>query len=289
MPQASFLQVKAFGDLVIANAAAERVLEADRTGLTLAIGEHLRSLCETIEPKIKVIELPTVETGVPSLFDVRRNGPLSAIRSALQVRRAIERAPIDSAALLLFDRLGWRERFIAGTRSAAGMPTEIPNIYDGYDHLLVGAGFRLVPPMATRASPKRHIGIFPGSRIASKNLPAALICEIIQELERAGIVSTLFLLVDERPDLEASGLPHVMIPRQFSVLRDAISSVDALISADSLPAHLAESFQIDSFVFTPRPNNFWMPRSVLINRRWCLFNDPDRLQRLRLHLLDDQV
>ncbi len=169
------------------------------------------------------------------------------------------------------------------------MPTEITNVYDGYDHLLVAAGFRLVPPAIARASPRSHIGIFPGSRNASKNLPVDLVWEIIQELEGAGIVGTLFLLLGERPDLQASGLPHVMIPRQFTALRDAITSVDALISADSLPAHLAESLRVDSFVFTPRPNDFWMPRSVLANRRWCLFNDPDRLERLRLRLLSDQV
>lgn len=279
MTAACFLQVKAFGDLVIANAAAERVAEADRGRLALAIGEHLRPLCEAIEPKIRVVELATAEAGVPSIFDARRNGTPAAAKSAWQVRRAIARAPLDRSTLLLLDRLNWRERFIVGGRPATGMAAGTPNIYEGYDRLLAENGFRL-QPAAAPAGGRHRAGIFPGSRIAAKNLPPSLVSETMRELEQAGISTSLFLLEGERPDLEASGLPHVMVPRQFKALRDAIASMDVVISADSLPAHLAESLGIDVFVLTPRPNEFWMPYSVFEKRRWSLFDDPDRMKRL---------
>ncbi|MGK6320530.1 hypothetical protein [Sphingomonas sp. DT-204] len=284
MTEACFLQVKAFGDLVIANAAAERVAEADRGRLTLAIGEHLRPLCEAIEPKIRVVELATVETGVPSIFDARRNGMLAAVKSAWHVRRAIERAPLDRSTLLLLDRLNWRERFVVGGRPATGMAAGTSNIYEGYDRLLADNGFQLRASTAAPTSGRRRLGIFPGSRIAAKNLPPILVSEIMRESERAGMSTSLFLLEGERPDLEAGGLPHVMVPRQFKALRDAIASMDVVISADSLPAHLAESLAIEVFVLTPRPNEFWMPHSVFEKRRWSLFDDPDRLSRLRAML-----
>jgi ADP-heptose:LPS heptosyltransferase len=191
--------------------------------------------------------------------------------------------------LLLLDRLNWRERFIVGERPAAGMKAGTPNIYKGYDRLLVDNGFRLQPPTATRTGERRRAGIFPGSRIAAKNLPTDLVSEIMRESERTGMSTSLFLLEGERPDLEASGLPHMMVPRQFRALRDAIASVDVVFSADSLPAHLAESLGIDVFVLTPRPNEFWMPHSVFENRRWSLFDDPDRLGRLRSMLRRDPV
>lgn len=277
---ACFVQVKAFGDLVIANAAANRVIEGDRTRLTLAIGRHLRPLCDAIVPTITTVELGTAETGVPSIYDVRKNGLPSAFRSAWQVRGAIARAPIARDTLMLFDRLGARERFLLGGRPATAMPAGSANIYQGYDVLLVNAGFALMPSPTGEVRERRRAGIFPGSRIAAKNLPVPLVAALLDEAGRRGVPATLYLLDGERPDLEASGLPYVIVPREFTALRNAIAGVDAMISADSLPAHLAETLRVDIFVLTPRPNEFWMPLSVFTHRRWCLFDDPELLDRV---------
>jgi ADP-heptose:LPS heptosyltransferase len=280
MDRICFLQLKAFGDLVIANSAASRVAVADRSRLTLAIGQHLRPLCDAIRPAIEVIHVATSEAGVPSIFDVKRHGIRAAVRSAWQVRGAVARAPINGSARLLFDRFGWRERFIAGHRSTAVMSADTPNIYLGYERLLEGAGFVLSPVAKRDAVTRQHLGIFPGSRITTKNLPVPLVAEVMSDAERRRIRATLFLLDGERPDLEASGLPHVVVPRQFTALRNALGATDAVVSADSLPGHLAESLGIDVFVLTPRPNEFWMPRSVVADGHWCLFDDPARSQRL---------
>ena len=271
-----FLQVKAFGDLVIANAAADRVVAAERSRLSLAVGRHLLPLCEAISPTMRLIELDTAEAGVPAIFDVKRHGIVAALQSALQVRDAVSRAPLDPSTCLLFDRLGRREHFIAAGRPAIAMAA-VENIYKGYDLLLAGMGFMLTPARADSTVGIRRIGIFPGSRIAAKNLPVSLVGDLMRDLERRGVVATLFLLDGERADLEASGLPHRIVPRQFTALRDAIASNDAIVSADSLPAHLAEGLAIKSVVLTPRPNAFWMPWSVFSHRRWYLFDDPDNL------------
>lgn len=276
-----FLQVKAFGDLVIANTVAERVRTEDQSYLTLAIGQHLLPLCDAITPKMRVVELETAETGVPSIFDVRRNGVPAALKSAWQVRQAIARAPVARDSLILFDRLGRRERFLIGDRSAIGMETQTANIYQGYDAMLAAAGFNLKPIVPIASNSRRRVGIFPGSRLAIKNLPADLVADLLRVIDRAGSASELFLLDGERPDLEASSLPYTIVPRQFTALRDAIASMDIVISADSLPAHLAESLQVPVFVLTPRPNEFWMPRSVWTQKRWCLFDDPHRLDRVQ--------
>jgi hypothetical protein len=55
-----------------------------------------------------------------------------------------------------------------------------------------------------------------------------------------GLDMQLFLLEGERPDLEDDNPPFNIVPRQFTALCSAIADVDLVISADSLPAHLAE-------------------------------------------------
>ncbi|WP_445191798.1 hypothetical protein ACT009_14660 [Sphingomonas sp. Tas61C01] len=278
--KACFLQVKAFGDFVIACAAATRVAEADRARLTIAIGAHLRSLCDAVAPPVQVIALGTGEAGVPSIFDVRKNGVPAALRSLWRVRGAVARAPLDRSTQLLFDHVGWRERLIAAGHPVASIMPGTPNIYGGYARLLTDAGFRLLSPGAAEAGQRDRLGIFPGSRVAAKNLPAPLVAAVMDEAARRGVAATLFLLDGERPDLEASGVPHTVVPRQFTALRDAIASTDCILSADSLPAHLAESLAIPVFVLTPRPNAFWMPATVFEDGHWCLFDDPAWLERV---------
>src|SRR5690606_592120 len=134
------LQVKSFGDLVIAVSAAERVVAPDRSGVRVAIGQHLAGLWDALTPTVGAIELDTRERGVPALFDVRKHGVRAALRSALDLRRTIARAPIPSETLLLLDRVNLRERFILSDRHTAAIPEDVRNIYAGYAQLLSGAG-----------------------------------------------------------------------------------------------------------------------------------------------------
>lgn len=274
-----FLQLKAFGDLVIAAEAIGRVSEADRDRIVLAIGRHLLPLCEAIAPPVSIVSIATREPGVPAAFDVRRAGLDAALISALQTRRAVARAPIDRGALVLLDRLGPRERFIAGRRRVQALPSEAANIYLGYDDLIRRVGLDVATPTALGRRQRRRIGIFPGSRVAAKNLPVALVAELLRKADRCHVEAELFLLDGERPDLESSGLPHIIVPRSFVALRAAIAALDAIFSADSLPAHFAESLRVESFVITPKRNEFWMPRSVFERRNWELFDAPDLLER----------
>lgn len=77
-----------------------------------------------------------------------------------------------------------------------------------------------------------------------------------------------------------------MVPRRFQAMADAVRSVDAVISADSMPAHMAEYFGSPVFVVSPVPNAYWLPLSCLTTDRWVLFNQldeqADRLSRFLL-------
>lgn len=282
MTQVCLLQVKSFGDLVIAVSAVERVAAPDRSRVSVAIGRHLASLWEALAPAVGAIDLDTRESGVPALFDVRKHGVRAALRSAFDLRRAIARVPIPSETLMLLDRVNLRERFILSHRHTAAIPEGAGNIYAGYAQLLSEAGLRLESPRSAPAlPPPTTAGIFPGSRLAEKNLPADLVAGIMDELKARNIVPRLFLLDGERPDLEASDLPYERVPRQFTAMLEAVAASPVVISADSLPAHLAERRGAKTFVFTPRQNDFWMPPSVLRHARWSLFDDAERMVALR--------
>jgi len=257
------VSVKAFGDLIIILSSLKSAPTAHRTRLLL--GRHLQPLFDALGCPVEARWLTHGEAGVPSFYDIRKNGMRKAAVSALRLRREV--ASAASPNVLLFDRLGWRERFLAGGMRARALPRS-DNIYLAYRALF---GNPVLDPALPGGS--GHIGIFPGSRLARKNLPLELVDQVKKRIAAHGAQSELLLLDGERPDLEHAGLGGRVLPRSFGAMIDAVSACDAVISADSMPAHLAEMMGRPVFVFTPAANNYWLPYSALASNRWALFRD----------------
>ena len=261
---------KSFGDLVIALTAIRRGA-ATEPAPRLLLGEHLVPLFDALAQghgEQPVVLLRHGESGVPSAYDIRKNGVRAATASLLRLRGAIHEAARGAGAQrLLFDRMGWRERAIAGHTPAVALPAR-GNIYLAYEAVL-GAGSRPAPRPGKAGG---IVGVFPGSRLARKNLPRPLIEHAIRAIAAQGARARLCLLEGERPDLELAELAPVIVPRSFAAMVAAVSACDAVVSADSLPAHLAEALGVPVFVASPVPNAYWLPRSAFLGRRWCLFD-----------------
>ncbi|WP_298675309.1 hypothetical protein [uncultured Sphingomonas sp.] len=267
-----FLSVKAFGDFVIAATSLERAAPEDRARLSILAGDHLRPLAEAVSPACGLTFLGSGISGVPAIFDTRRAGARAAIRSATMLRRAVRQAR-DRSTTLVLDKNGWRERWLATPQGALALPTA-RNIYAAYDAFLAAAGIVFEGSVSAKggAMVDAVVGLFPGSRVAAKNLPFHVVRAALAAIARSGKHARLFLLEGERPDLEHSDLPFEMVPRRFEALIAAVDSVGSVIGADSLPAHLAERAGRPVFVLSPRPNIFWLPRSSLAHDHWAVFD-----------------
>jgi hypothetical protein len=263
MNRTDLVLVKAFGDLVIALTAVGRAPAATRARYRLLIGHHLVPLFEAIGEPIEYQVLAHGGPGVPAMYDLRRCGVIRAVHSAWKLRRLIA---ATAPSHLLFDRLGARERWLAAGTAADPLPAAA-NIYLAYEAAL---GF--VPATSMTMIRRRDIGIFPGSRIAAKNLTEAVVRMTITAIEGAGFVPRLFLLEGERPDLEGMGLPHRILPRSFAAMVTAVMDCGAIVSADSVPAHVAEQRGVPVHVISPVDNRYWLPRSAFLLNRWSLFD-----------------
>lgn len=259
--------IKSFGDLVIALTAIAR-RDAARPAPRLLLGEHLRPLFAALEatlPLPMIAVLRHGQSGVPSAYDARKNGLRAAASSLMALRREIR---LTQANRLLFDRLGWRERFIAAGRPVQGLPGA-DNIYLAYEKVLGGHGQGSAGPPASSI-----LGIFPGSRLARKNLPLQVIEAARRAAMAQGVLPHLYLLEGERPDLEQAAVASTILPRSFETMINAVVQCGAVVSADSMPAHLAEALGVPVYVASPMPNPYWLPRSAFVARRWCVFGDP---------------
>lgn len=263
-----FLATKAFGDFVIAATVLDRVERSPDAGLCLLAGSHLRELALAVKPLSPIAFFDSGEPTVPALFDWRRKGSLAALRSAGHLRRTIARSK-KREAILVLDRSGIRERALAWPARAKALPSA-DNIYRAYSGFLAGQGYPLGSSVLAPFGSGDEIGIFPASRLRAKELTIELVREVCRHIVEAGATPVICLLEGERPDILACDLPHRVIQRTFTALAAQVGALAGAVSADSLPAHLAERAGIPIFVFTPRDNRYWLPLSSFDRRRWSL-------------------
>jgi hypothetical protein len=255
--------LKAFGDLVIAATELERAPAGMDVSLT--VGRHLEPLARALKLSVPCRSLAKSEPNVPAMYDVKRRGPIAALVSLARTRRALHAEPLNGP--LLFDRIGPRERFLSLPHQMASLPDR-NNIYLAY-RALTGAGDATLPSQQFGDQPT--IGIFPGSRVEAKNLSAGLVDDIAAHCSARGWRTETLLLDGERDDLQRAERAHRIIPRDFAAMIAAVEFCDGIVSADSLPAHLAERAGKPVFVFSPVTNDYWLPHSSYIAGYHALF------------------
>jgi ADP-heptose:LPS heptosyltransferase len=94
-------------------------------------------------------------------------------------------------------------------------------------------------------------------------LPSEVIAQVHQQLAAQGVTAQVLLLEGEQVEVPRSvGL--VRVPRQFSALMASLREADIVVSADSLPAHVGEHLGKPTFVISPAPNPYWLPRAAFL-------------------------
>lgn len=268
-----FVSLKAYGDFIIASNAL-RAGEIPTN--VLLCGGHLRPLMKAVGYQGNVEWLETGDAGVPALFDLRKFGLLSAISSGLALRRLIH-GRVAANDQLVFDRVGWRQNFLAGGTPTAQIATGQPNIYLDYERFLSESVNRRVEGPIQKTS---RIGIFPDSRLATKQLGNELVSKIFRDLISLGCDPQVVYVGNKPMD---AGL-NVRCINGFDALVECIQEFDLIISADSLPAHVAEYFGRPVFVFSPVDNHYWLPKSAFLNGRFALFGEIQKCREWVLSL-----
>jgi ADP-heptose:LPS heptosyltransferase len=269
----AFATAKSFGDFVIAHSVLHRIDEASKSRLRLIANSHVRELRAILPDDVCVTLVESEAEHVPALFDIKKRGALAAVKSALSLRREFQKISRRDSEALIFAGFGVRERFIAGDWPVFAPRQPGRNIYETYFQLLAEQHVKLIPPSVPLSPGKpRFLGVFPESRLVEKRLTDTTLSMIFDRATAAGLQVRLFIL---EGDVAAKHLRHPVdrIPRNFKSLAAAIKSVDCVLSADSLPAHLAEYFNRPTFVALPAANEYWMPFGCFVDKRWSIFGD----------------
>ena len=263
-----FCSFKAYGDLVIA-CNFLRMTDPSLNGLLA--GSHLRPLIQAIgfDGTQQIIE---VGSNVPAFFDVNKCGYVSAIREGFSLRSQIHKSVYRRENdCLVFDSLGIRQRFLGWPFPLEAVARGTGNIYLDYANYL---GIDCDSSMVTAKGLDQlfeRVCIFPDSRITAKELPESLIAAVVRENNKLG-KETVLVKIGEPTALPPLGSLKVLWINGFNQLVDQVRSSDLVVSADSLPAHLAEYFGVPNFVFLSKSNDYWMPLSCYRNGFFSEFN-----------------
>lgn len=272
----AFVHVKAFGDITV-TAAAMRILPPDAVArCSLLIGPHLTDLVRALAPDCAIETLHLEELGLPPIFDLKKRGLAAGLSSAFSLRKALRVAAPGS--VLVMPRPAFREQFIAGRRPVVALPAA-DNVYRAHERFLrTRLNFEAIQKrMPVVRTSDRRIAVCPFSRVPAKNVPVALLGDMAAACVRAGFEPEALLLEGEHTLTLPAGLAIRIVPRRFDALANALAAYEGVISADSLPAHLAEYHGTPAFVASPVPNAYWLPPRVFEGQHWGLFN---RLQEL---------
>ena len=245
--------------------------DAKRPRPVILAGRHLEPLATALAVDSELRFIGERDwTDVPAAFDVHKRGKVEAVRSLLDLRRRFDRL---ERSTLVFDHLGVRESFIGARHARVGLPRGKGNIYLAYEQLFedLGHGVASDPPPRAPRRPKRAV-IVPGSRVDRKIVPADVIAMIHARLAACAIDARVLHLEQESLQIPPH-VPSSRLPRRFDLLSEALGSVDLVISADSLAAHLAEFHRLPSFVVSPAANPYWLPRSAYLSGAHATFGD----------------
>jgi len=271
------VSLKAFGDLAITASAARRLSQESQERFAILVGTHLIELARLLNPGCRLELLKHTDVSVPAIFDLHLRGVVAGLMSVFELKNALKSRSTLGRSCLLFDRISWRERLIIGNNTAEALPPDAPNIYLAYEKFLM-AYFELVDIKVAKPYTGRNVGIFPGSRIHTKNIPNTLIEKLASQCLSSGFNPVVFSL-DGEWSYNSSFINTICIPKTFASLIDALHSTDLVISADSLPAHLAEYYGLPVYVVSPSRNEYWLPRSAFEMGFWGLFEEMDMTRR----------
>jgi len=268
--QWQIVSLKALGDLLIALRSLDAVAPAARPRPQILAGAHLRDFATAMGALDRVRILDT-GPDYPAAWDYRQRGLMACLRSLRSLRPHFSALPAHYG--LVFDFFGWRERFLAGSHRGRGL-LPAANIYQAFEKTLATLGFpaRAAGSDADLVLREGVARVYAASRVRAKTIPGPVVEQVVRQLSGVGIPCEVIALGDEQLQVDAS-VPVRRIERNFTALLDSIRGSALVVSADSLPAHVADYFRIPTHVISPKENEFWLPTGVFRQAAWSLFGD----------------
>lgn len=241
-----------FGDFVIDLFFAKKV-----SNLKIIAADYLKPIAKAMD-SMDLVEFIEVKHEIPPrLFSLKTSALHRVIFSFFRLFLSFKKIPVNKNLYVNANSIRWKLLFFYRKLSFLRNPKQ--NIYEAYCKMLNINFNSLILPIKK----KKTIKIFPGSRQAKKNIPKSILQTYTNYLEERSVKYEIIYVKGKSENIENS--------KEIDGLGLLISEVkecDGIISADSLPIHIATYFNKDCFLISPEPSFPLMPIHILKNKLW---------------------
>lgn len=251
--------LRSYGDFVIALSAC--CYKQPERQVRLIASAHLKPLYLAIEamelelrlPKIDFVDVG-IQHGLLACFTNRYFFSSATIHELKKIRQFVKTIPGEEALFLEQKSRFMLMQCLTG-RHFSVVHDGVKNIYAAYD-LFFDVKMAARPHRNEDIPATGSVFIFPGSRKKSKCLPVEWVKQLSDQYLAKGM------------DVQIAGLAHEIaeysgtrkVIADFAELCKTVVAADAVISSDSLPAHLAFLFRKPLEVhYTKAVNHSWLP------------------------------
>ena len=270
----TFVSLKSFGDLTILAKHIKMLFVEDGIKVRMLAGSYHSELIEALNLNFKIDLINFKNNEIPSFYDIRNKGLIRATSSLFETRKLLKYNSYDEE-VLTFDKIGLREKYLAmGANSASLGKGE--NIYNNYKEKIKKL-FGRIKVDSLDIGPGRDIIICPHASKKFRNIPSNLIDDISIKCLENGFNPLVYTFDDEV--LIDCKIPTVIrAKKSFRDLKLSLENSHAVISADSLGAHMAAFISRPVFVVSPYvETKFWLPSSAYEKNHWGLFAKKDEM------------
>jgi hypothetical protein len=198
----------------------------------------------------------------PSIFGVKSSNYRSIFNDFFALRMCTNKIKGD----IVVPHSNFRWNLILFPKKFSNVCSSNQNIYISYREFY---NLKKIEKF-TKNSSSRVVYIYPESRQKSKILDSELCEKISEVLKKNGYVSKQVII--NNSNYKFSNNIETLFVSNFKELIDTINFSNFIVSADSLPVHIAYWKSKMSFVFSPIINYKMFPDAVIENDTWALFN-----------------
>lgn len=241
-----------YGDFVIDLLFAEKA-----SNVKIIAANYLKPISKAMNSK-DIVEFIEVRNEIPpALFSLKSSSLRKAILSFFRLFLSFKEISDDKDLYVNSKNIRWKLLFFY--RRLGYIRNSKQNIYEAYCKMLDIDINNLILPITK----KKKIKIFPGSRQAKKNISKSILQIFIKALEENFVEYEIIYIkgksINIKKSKEIDGL---------ELLISEIKDCDGIISADSLPIHIATYYNKDCFLISPEPAFALMPIHIFKNKLW---------------------
>jgi|SaaInlStandDraft_4_1057021.scaffolds.fasta_scaffold18590_2 ADP-heptose:LPS heptosyltransferase len=241
---------------------------------SLLVAKHLREIIDAIGYSGDVAYLDIDFQQIPpALFNLKNNfksisvGPI--FRDAIQLRKIFSDGQYSK---IVANSPSIRWKMLSLGVDVEYLPDSGRNIYERYERLAKAQVFPIISRSSTNEI--KQVGIFPDSRQVHKNFPITTLLEIVDNVRLFGFEP--FVVLTPGSSIDANLISKTCDTRKVSSLTDLCSLIQmssVVITADSLPAHVSEYYNVIPFVIYRQVNYKYLPISSMKNGWFGTFDD----------------